>query len=85
MQAILQMPRPSEWINSITKNYGRKHAQVTGFLYYNQGLIYLKQVNFCNTLCTVYNSEWQSNRAVREEGEHKNVNWNEIAKTHKTL
>ena len=46
----------SEWINLTKKkkkNYGRKHALAIGFLYDNQGLIYLKQVNFCNTLCTV--------------------------------
>ena len=44
----------SEWINlTKKKDYGRKHALAIGFLYNNQGLIYLKQVNFCNTLCTV--------------------------------
>lgn len=51
-----------------TKHDGRQYALVTGFLYYNQGLIYLKQVNFCNTLCPVSNTEWQSDSAVREEG-----------------
>lgn len=57
-----------EWINSTTKDDGRKHALATGFLYYNQGLIYLRRVNFCNTLCTVWNTEWQLNRAVKKKG-----------------